>query len=189
MWNNRLPIILGSGQGLYSEGLHIHIVGEGEAGGMAGDWRRGPDAVEPVHSGEEEHHTLEEGPGTHVKGGNGAAEEEEVEGILYRGERVRLSITARRVRINPDRKRHSYIKRLEKVMRQCDGLVADPSGYEEIQVKAMNVLIRAIQVCYGIVLDIEVETLEEEIEELKRRETQLKEATDQDTGYEAEATS
>ena len=92
-----------------------------------------------------------------------------MEGTDDRRQRVRLSITARRVRIDPRKKRRSYIGRLERLMRECDQIISNPEGYEEIQVQAMAILIRAIKVCYGLVTDDQVETLEEEFEKLKRR--------------------
>ena len=92
-----------------------------------------------------------------------------MEGAYDAGQRVRLSITARRVRIDPRKKSRSYIDRLERLMQECDGIIADPEGYEEIQVQAMAILIRAIKVCYGLVTDEQVETLEEEFGKLKRR--------------------
>ena len=99
----------------------------------------------------------------------------------YGGQRVRLSITARRVRIDPLKKRRSYIRRLERVMRECDRIISDPGGYEEIQVQAMAILIRAIKVCYELVTDEQVEALEEEFEALKRR------VVERDRAREAEA--
>jgi hypothetical protein len=54
-------------------------------------------------------------------------------------------------------------------MRDCDRIIADPEGYEELQVKAMAILIRSIVVCYDLVTDEQVEALEEEFEALKRR--------------------
>lgn len=54
-------------------------------------------------------------------------------------------------------------------MRECDAIIGDPGGFEEIQVRAMAILIRAIRVCYGLVADEQVETLEEELERLKKR--------------------
>jgi len=91
-----------------------------------------------------------------------------MEGKSNRWQRIRLSITARRVRIEPDKKRRSYIRRLERVMRQCDKIINDPEGYEELQVKAMAVLIRAVKVCYDIVTDVEVEMIEAEAEKIRR---------------------
>jgi len=54
-------------------------------------------------------------------------------------------------------------------MRECDKIVSDPEGHEEIQVKAMAVLVRAVKVCYSLVTDAEVEMLEKELKEIKRR--------------------
>ena len=53
-------------------------------------------------------------------------------------------------------------------MAECDRIASDPEGYEEIQVKAMAVLIRAVRVCYDIITDVEVEMIEAEAEEVKR---------------------
>jgi hypothetical protein len=54
-------------------------------------------------------------------------------------------------------------------MRECDRIISDPEGYEELQVKAMAILIRSIMVCYELVTDEQVDSLEEEFEALKRR--------------------
>jgi hypothetical protein len=53
-------------------------------------------------------------------------------------------------------------------MQKCDHVIADPEGYEELQVKAMAVLIRAVKVCYDIVTDVEVELMEVEAAEIRR---------------------
>ena len=64
-------------------------------------------------------------------------------------------------------------------------MISDPEGVEEIQVKAMSVLIRAIKVCYGLVVDVEVENLEQEVEELEEEERELAEKRGEDAlGYE-----
>ncbi len=55
------------------------------------------------------------------------------------------------------------------MMAECDRIIADPEGHEELQVKAMAVLVRAILVCYKLVTDHQVETLELELAEIKRR--------------------
>ena len=104
-----------------------------------------------------------------VQGHKEAPEAPKVAGKGYGGQRVRLSITARRVRIDPRKKRAEYIWRLERLMRECDRIIADPEGYEELQVKSMAILIRSIVVCYDLVTDQQVEALEEEFEALKRR--------------------
>jgi len=54
-------------------------------------------------------------------------------------------------------------------MAECDLIVSDPEGHEDLQVKALMVLIRAVKVCYELVTDEQVETLEEELEAIKRR--------------------
>jgi hypothetical protein len=110
----------------------------------------------------------ERGRGAHAMGDQGSQAPASVARKKYRTERVRLQITARRVRIDPRKKRASYIRRLERVMRACDKVIADPASHEELQVKAMSVLIRAITVCYDMVTDVEVEMLEREAEEIKR---------------------
>jgi len=53
-------------------------------------------------------------------------------------------------------------------MRTCDGIVADPETPEDVKVKALAVLIRAVKVCYDIVTDVEVELIEEQAEEIRR---------------------
>jgi len=134
------------------------------AGG--GDGERGD--KEAFHQNQAEHAPDPRGLDPDAKGDHGASEAEEMEGTGDGAERVRLNITARRVRIDPSEKRRSYIRRLEKVMADCDKIASDPQGYEEIQVKAMAVLIRAVRVCYDIITDIEVEMIEAEAEEVKR---------------------
>ena len=52
-------------------------------------------------------------------------------------------------------------------------MIVDPGGVERVQVRAMEVLIKAIKVCYGLVADVEVDMLEREVEELKRAEEEL----------------
>ena len=64
-------------------------------------------------------------------------------------------------------------------------MIMNPEGVEETQVKAMSVLIRAIKVCYGLVVDVEVEELEREVEELEEKERELAEKRGEDPlGYE-----
>jgi len=53
-------------------------------------------------------------------------------------------------------------------MRTCDRIVADPMTPEEVKVKALAVLIRAVKVCYDIVTDVEVEMIEAEAAEIRR---------------------
>jgi len=53
-------------------------------------------------------------------------------------------------------------------MKTCDAIVADPETPEDVKVKALAVLIRAVKVCYEIVTDVEVEQIEEKAEEIRR---------------------
>ena len=108
------------------------------------------------------------GRGAHGQGDQGAQAPAPVEGEAVFPERVRIQITARRVRIDPRKKRSKYIRRLEKLMRECDEIINDPHGHTKVQVMAMHVLIRAITVCYDLVTDVEVEMLEAEVQEIKR---------------------
>ena len=139
---------------------------------MARGGRRDRGDAEGLHLDEGVHAGAPEGSGAHARGGGGAPEEGAVGGEGYEGFRVRLDITARRVRIDPAEKRGSYVRRLEELMRRCDGIITDPEGVENIQMRAMEVLIRAVTVCYRMVGDAEVEELEREVEALKAREAE-----------------
>ena len=99
--------------------------------------------------------------------------------------RIRASFTVRRVRIDPRRKRAEYVERLEALMGELDGIISDPSGYGDIQVRAMNALVGAIRMCYRIVMDVDVERLEVELEGLKEENRSRKEARGE-LGYEVE---
>ena len=90
--------------------------------------------------------------------------------------RVRAGFTVRRVKIDPRRKRAEYVERLEALMGELDGIISDPSGYGDIQVRAMNALVGAIRMCYRIVLDVDVKDLEDELEGLKEENRRRKEA-------------
>ena len=85
-----------------------------------------------------------------------------------------MRLTCRRVRFDPAERRLSYIRRLEAVMDYCDGVASAPGGYDELQLRALGTLIRAVKVCYGLVTDVEVGMLEGQVEELKRREAELR---------------
>jgi len=137
---------------------------------LAGERCGGPGDSKPVQQDTEERPRDQAGPVVDAAGDREAALREAMEGPFVSTDRVRFSLSTRRARIDPSKKRASFVRRLERIMRQCDKIVANPEGVEEIQVKAMGVLIRAIQVCYGIVIDIEVEELEREVEEIQREE-------------------
>jgi hypothetical protein len=154
---------------------------------MAKDRRDESKIVKPVHRHTEEHSKPEEGPGAPYISIEGEEEGETGEGLQVGEDRIRLSITTRRVRIDPDKKRKSYIRRLERIMRQCDGIINDPTGFEELQLRAIGLQIQTIKVCYGLILDIEVETLEKEVTDLKAEEARIRgEAGKKSLGYKVE---
>ncbi len=137
---------------------------------MVGERRGKPGGAEPVQQDEEKRPGDQTGPVIDASCDREAAVREAMEGPFVSTDRVRFSLSTRRARIDPSKKRARFVRRLEKIMRQCDRIVENPEGAEEIQVKAMGMLIRAIQVCYVIVIDIEVEELEREVEEIQREE-------------------
>ncbi len=96
-----------------------------------------------------------------------------MEGEPGGGLKVWVGLSCRRVRVELAERREEYIGRLEDVMRFCDRVASDPSGVENLQLRALDVMIRAVRVCYGMVGDLEVTLLEGEVEELKRREAEL----------------
>jgi len=134
--------------------------------------RRG-DTVNPDHSEQNQKGVAESGGGSGapIQGHKEDAEASEVEGE-EKTRRIWLGITLRRVRIDPRKKRVSYIRRLEKIMKECDKIISDPTGWEDIQLRAMAILMRAIQICYDLVTDEQVEALEEEFERIKRKITE-----------------
>jgi hypothetical protein len=80
------------------------------------------------------------------------------------------------VRIDPERKRVQYLRRLERLIRGLDGIIADPEGVEPIRLRAMDVMVRTVRMCYLIVRDVDVERLEHELEDLKEENRRRKEA-------------
>lgn len=99
--------------------------------------------------------------------------------------RVRFTITARRVRIDPVEKRAEYIDRLERLVEQLDGMISSRGVKRKLKLSAMEVLIRTIGTCYGIVSDVEVEGLEGELTRLKDEDRRVKGARGE-LGYEIE---
>ena len=100
--------------------------------------------------------------------------------------RIRFSITVRRVRIDPVKKREQYIWRLEQLGRDLDNLISSPDVSQKIKLRAMNVLIQTVRTCYGIVRDVEVEGLENELERLKEENKRAEESPEDKLGYDIE---
>jgi hypothetical protein len=152
---------------------------------VAGDREGGRVDEEDLHHGEEEPGSADERreppdgdvPEAERRGEDGG------EGEAPRW--VRAFIGARRVRIDPARKRAEYMMRLEELMAEIDGIIDDPKGFKEIQVRAMDVLIRAVRMCYRIVRDVDVERLEDELEGLKEENLRAEGARGE-LGYEIE---
>jgi len=96
--------------------------------------------------------------------------------------KIRVFITARRVRIDPEEKRTQYIARLERLIADLDRIIAKPKTSAKNRLRAMDILIRAVTSCYGIVRDAEVEQLERETEEVKTES----EGKEKDLGYDIE---
>jgi glutathione S-transferase len=78
-------------------------------------------------------------------------------------------ITLRRVRIKPDKKREEYVARLERIITACEEALTDSDALEEAQLKAADVIIRAIRMSYVIVREVDIENLERVAQEIKRR--------------------
>ena len=78
-------------------------------------------------------------------------------------------ITLRKVRIQPEKKRKDYIKRLENIIKICETALSDPDTVQEIQLKAANVIIRAIRMSYLIVKEVDIENLEQHTKEIQAK--------------------
>jgi hypothetical protein len=99
--------------------------------------------------------------------------------------RVRASFTLRRLRIDPGRKRGEYLLRLEALKAELDSVTSDPRGVEKVQLRAMDVLVRVVRMCYRMVVDVDVERLEFELETLKEESRRAEEARGE-LGYRVE---
>lgn len=151
---------------------------------MAGVGRGGGGGEEAFRPGEEEPEPSEEGPGAAGEGGEGAVPEGPARGEGGDAPRVWAGFTVRRVVIDPEERRALYLGRLERLMAELDGIIADPVGFERIQLDAMKVLIRAVSMCYNIVRDVDVEMLEDELERIREDEREARERGE--LGYEVE---
>lgn len=151
---------------------------------MAGDRRRRQDPEKPVHHDEKVPAHAEGRHAPHNQGQEEAQGGGAVEETAAGPARVRFFITARRVRIDPAEKRAEYIDRLERLIEQLDGMISSRGVRQKLKLRAMEVLIRTISTCYGIVSDIEVEELEDELTRLKEENRRgEEEAGDQALGY------
>ncbi len=131
----------------------------GRGGGRCDEAAAGGGEEEPLGPGAGRGAACGGGPGAEAAGEDARAGEA--------SERIRVIITARRFRIDPEGKREEYVGRLERLIEGLDGLMADQSMDEAARLKAMDVIIRAVRMCYLIVRDVDVERMERELEKLK----------------------
>jgi len=163
---------------IVDEKLHLHGGGAEEAHGVAGDGRGGRLAAGPIRQ--------DAAPHSEADGGHEDASEDEggsqsVGTLAEKAAKVRVTITARRVRIDPEERRSKYIKRLEQLIEQLDAIISSSRTSQKLRLRAIDILRKTIDTCYGIVSDIEVEQLERELEEAKEEE-----GGDRELGYEVE---
>ena len=101
--------------------------------------------------------------------------------VKERGRGLELRLTPRRVKIKPEKKRHEYIKRLDKAIETLEEIINSEEAYEKTMIQAANSLARLISTSYVMVQDIDVENIEEEVENLKKMMKDREEK--QDLGY------
>jgi len=94
--------------------------------------------------------------------------------------KIRFTVTARRLTIDPDRKRLAYVERLEEALKELDAIISLPGTSQKMKVRATDTLVRVIKGCYEIVRDVDVEDLESELEKIKAEAEAGKEG---DPGY------
>ena len=141
---------------------------------MAEGWGGVEGCSEGAEWGEGEPFGVTGGSGVDAEGESGAEEAEAVEGQGEAIQCIRYRLSTRRVEITPSMMRNAYIRRLEALMAECDRMLVSPDGRDEVRVKVMGVLIRAIKTGYGMAVDVEVEELEREVRELEEAERTLK---------------
>jgi hypothetical protein len=156
-------------QGVWNAELYLHHRRAEAAEKLAGEGGRGRQDKEDLHLDKEEHAPAHKGSNPPVKGNKGTQQTEPLHRKGGIPQRVKVRLTARRVRIDPEAKRAKYLNRLELLIQELDSIIDDPKGVEDVQLEAMDVLIRAVQLCYRIVRDIDVEVLENELAEIKER--------------------
>jgi len=134
---------------------------------LAGDRRGDPGRAGPVHRHERRVPPAGQGHEAADQGAEAAADPVQVEGQAETAARLQVFITARRVRIDPEEKRREYIERLERLIEGLDKLANNRRVERKTRLRAVEVMVKVINTCYGIVRDIEVEMLEREFEELE----------------------
>jgi len=141
---------------------------------MAGDGGRGLGDPPHLHKATQEHEPLNRRHGAtrrdrQTTQGAGTREGEGAAGVSLR-------LTLRRGKLDPEGKRHAYITRLENLFHDLDTFIASADGVEPTRLRAMDVMVRTINMCYTMIRDVDVEAYEHEFEELKEEDRRLKEA-------------
>jgi len=144
---------------------------------VAGNGRGEPDHVEPVHRNEAEHTKPDQGHEAPDTGIQETPDREKVERKTEGSARLQVFITARRVRIDPEKKRAQYIERLENLIEKLDKMASTRQVPRKTKLRAMEIMAKVINICYGIVRDVEVEMLEREFEELEKASQQEEDKT------------
>ncbi len=88
--------------------------------------------------------------------------------VKEKGQGLEIHLTPRRVVIKPKKKRNEYIKRLDKAIQTLEAIINSEKTHEKIRIQAANSLARLISTSYTMIVDIEVETIEKEIENLNK---------------------
>jgi len=89
--------------------------------------------------------------------------------VKERGRGLELRLRPRRTVIKPREKRHDYISRLDKAIETLEEILNSEETDEKTRIQAANALARLISTSYGMVQDIDLENIEEEVEKLKKR--------------------
>jgi hypothetical protein len=139
----------------------------------------GPGDEKAFREDEEEPELFEERGGASEQGDFAVEERGEVDAQGKDSTTIDLETAARRSNINPDRKRNEYLEKLELMIRELENMNANPSLIDSKKLKAMDVAIRAVRMCYNIVRDVDVEEIEAELEKIK-------EATEEESDEEFE---
>jgi hypothetical protein len=141
---------------------------------MAGDRGRGRVNTRVIHNYSTEHEPTRRGRRDHRKGLKGA-EEAGKDDWKEPFPKVRVRVTVRRARIDPEGKRVDYILRLESLAKEVDSFIANADGVDPTRLQAVDCMVHIVRACYTMVKDVDVERLENELKKLKEEDRRAKE--------------
>jgi len=84
--------------------------------------------------------------------------------------KIRFTITSRRVRLDPKKKRQGYVDTLDAQVESLKAMIKTQNFPQKMKLRAMEVLIKTINSSNDIVSDIEVEILEDELKTIKEED-------------------